>query len=87
MSLGVYHAEIIDKAGAPVGGLTYGASRNDALAHIKKALSLNPDSAIARVEYANALIMLDGWKQAAAIAPRDAMERLDVERARQALEG
>jgi tetratricopeptide (TPR) repeat protein len=95
-ALGVYHAEIIDKIGALVGGLTYGASRSDAIDHFEMALSLNPDSAIARVEYADALIMLDGRKQAAAalalreaaasIVPRDAMERLDVERARQALE-
>jgi len=95
-ALGVYHAEIIDKVGALVGRLTYGASRSEAVTHFEKALSLNPDSAIARVEYANALIMLDGRKQAsaalalrekaAAIAPHDATERLDVERARRELE-
>lgn len=96
IALGVYHAEIIDKVGALLGGITYGASREEAIRHFKQALSINPDSAIARVEYANALVMMDGRKAApAAIAlceeavaqtPRDAMERLDVERARQALE-
>jgi tetratricopeptide (TPR) repeat protein len=96
IALGVYHAEIIDKVGALVGGLTYGASRNEAIGHFKTALSLNPDSAIARVEYADALIMLDGRKQAqaalalceeaAAMTPHDAMERLDIERAREELE-
>jgi len=96
IALGVYHAEIIDKVGGLVGGLTYGASRNEALRHFKTALSLNPDSAIARVEYADALIMLDGRKQAqvalalceeaAAMTPHDAMERLDIERAREELE-
>ena len=96
IALGGYHAEIIDKVGALLGGSTYGASREEAIRHFKQALSINPDSAIARVEYANALVMIDGRKAApAAIAlckeaanktPRDAMERLDVERARQALE-
>lgn len=96
IALGVYHAEIIDKVGTLVGGLTYGASRTEAISHFKRALSLNPDSAIARVEYADALIMLDGRKQAqaaialceeaAAMTPHDAMERLDVERARKKIE-
>ncbi|MND05280.1 hypothetical protein D3C83_259710 [compost metagenome] len=57
---------------------------------------MNPDSAIGRIEYANALVMLDGKKKmdeavalyeaAAAIEPKDAMERLDVEAAKQELE-
>ncbi|QOY95163.1 hypothetical protein IM543_04570 [Massilia sp. UMI-21] len=96
IALGVYHAEIIDKVGALLGGLSHGASREAALGHFRQALALNPDSVIARVEYAQALAMLDGRKgaqaaialceEAAAIKPHDAMERLDVERARQALE-
>lgn len=97
VALGVYHAEIIDKVGALLGGLTYGASRDQALEHFRTALRLNPGSAIARVEYARAMVMLDGQRQsdaaialceeAAALAPHDAMERLDVERARQELAG
>lgn len=96
-ALGVYHAEIVDKVGALLGGLTYGASREASFAHFRKALDLNPDSAIARVEFADALLMLDGAggkdtaialrQEAAAMTPLDAMERLDVERARQALGG
>lgn len=96
VALGVYHAEIIDKAGALLGGLSHGASRAAALGHFRQALALNPDSIIARVEYAQALAMLGGRKEAqsaialceeaAAMQPHDAMERLDVERARQALE-
>ena len=95
VALGVYHAEIIDKTGALLGRLTYGASRDDAIAHFTKALELNPGSAIARIEYARALLMLDGrtrqeeagglLRAAAAAKPRDAMERLDVERARHEL--
>ena len=54
------------------------------------------DSAIARIEYANGLILLFGksriadaeklYKEAAACKPADAMERLDVELARSELE-
>lgn len=97
VALGVYHAEIIDKVGSLLGGLAYGASREQALTQFKTALQLNPDSAITRVEYARALMLLDGTRnadaaralrqQALALAPRDAMEKLDVERARQELEG
>ncbi len=53
-------------------------------------------SAIAMIEYANALVMLEGdkkmkeatklYEQAAACEPADAMERLDVEMARAELE-
>ena len=75
-----------------VGGLTYGAKKDAAIEHSEKALKLNPDSAIARIEYANGLVMLLGEKtmkqaeklyhEAAACKPIDAMERLDVEMAR-----
>jgi tetratricopeptide (TPR) repeat protein len=96
IALGVYHAEIIDTTGALAARLTYGASRDAALKHFKAALALNPGSAIARVEYARALVMLEGrakageaialCREAAALEPHDAMERLDVERARQELD-
>jgi len=95
VALGVYHAEIIDKTGSVLGRLSHGASRDDAIAHFMAALELNPRSAIARVEYARGLLMLDGHarqeeatallRAAAAAEPRDATERLDVERARKEL--
>ncbi|MES2263288.1 MAG: hypothetical protein V4724_32605 [Pseudomonadota bacterium] len=94
--LGSYHAEIIDKVGAMIGGLTYGVKKEEGYKHFKTALELNPDSAVARIEYANALVMLDGkkkmsdaiglYEEAAACEPRDAMERLDVELAKEELE-
>ncbi|MFA9215867.1 MAG: hypothetical protein ACEQSK_02070 [Sphingomonadaceae bacterium] len=96
IALGAYHAEIIDKVGAMIGGLTYGAKKDEGYQHFKTALVLNPESAIARIEYANALVMLDGKKKmaeavalyeaAAQCEPRDAMERLDVEAAKAELE-
>ena len=92
---GSYQAEIIDKVGGLVAGMTYGAKKDSALEHYQKALKLNPDSAVARIEYANGLIMLFGktrmaeaeklYKEAAACKPADAMERLDVELARSEL--
>ncbi len=95
-ALGSYHAEIIDTVGAMIGGLTYGAKKDVALKMYQTALKIHPDSAIARVEYANGLVMLEGKKalkqaeelysEAAECEPLDAMERLDVELAKSELE-
>lgn len=96
IALGVYHAEVVAKVGGVVAGLTYGASRDAGIRHFEQALALNPDSAIAHVEYAKALAMLDrkaGLERATALCrkasgmrARDAMERLDIELARQEIE-
>ncbi len=96
IGLGTYHAEIIDKVGAMIGGLTYGAKKDEGIKFFKKALTLNPDSAIARIEYANGLVMLEGkkkmdeavklYEEAAAFEAADAMERLDVQMAIEELE-
>jgi hypothetical protein len=43
-ALALYHAEIIGKIGAMIGGLTYGAKASEAESHIKAALKLTPDS-------------------------------------------
>ena len=96
IAMGAYHAEIIDKIGALVGGLTYGAKKDAGEEHFRKALKLVPDSPIAHTEMANGLVMMHGKKaleeagrlysRAAALAPRDAMEKLDVEAAKAELE-
>lgn len=93
---GTYHAEIINKVGALVGGLTYGAKKETGVEHYKKALKLHPDSAIAKIEYANGLLMIFSDKKtdeatelyvaASECEPVDAMERLDVELAKSQLE-
>ena len=95
IALGAFHAEVIDKVGSLL-GRTQGASKDAGLAMFKTALKLNPSSAIAMVEYANGLVMLEGEKKmkeatqlyedAAACEPVDAMERLDVEMAKAELE-
>jgi tetratricopeptide (TPR) repeat protein len=95
IALGAFHAEVIDKVGSLL-GRTQGASKDTGLAMFKTALKLNPTSAIAMVEYANGMVMLEGdkkmkdatklYEQAAACEPLDAMERLDVEMAKTELE-
>jgi len=96
IALGAFHAEVIDKVGSLIGGMTYGAKKDTGLKLFQEALKLNPGSAIAMIEYANALVMLDGdkkmkeatqlYEKAAACDPLDAMERLDVDMARAELE-
>ena len=92
IALGAFHAEVIDKVGSLIGGMTYGAKKDTGLALLQEALKLNFYSAIGMIEYANAMVMLDGdkmieaatrlYQQAAAAKPIDAMERLDVEMAK-----
>jgi tetratricopeptide (TPR) repeat protein len=96
IALGAFHSEIIASVGAMIGGLTYGVKKEDGYKAFKKAIELNPDTAIGRIEYANALVTLDGkkkmddavklYEEAAAVDPQDAMERLDVEAAKEELE-
>ena len=95
IALGTFHAEVIDKVGGLL-GRAQGASKEAGRETFKEALRLNPSSAIAMVEYANGLVMLEGerrmkeaeklYSDAAACKPADAMERLDVEMAKEELE-
>jgi len=92
IALGAFHAEVIDKVGTLIGGMTYGASREVGLKLFEDALKINPHSAIGMIEYANGLMMLEGeqrvreatrlYERAAAFEPADAIERLEVELAR-----
>ena len=96
IALAAFHAEVIDKVGSLIGGMTYGAKKDVGLSLFRKALELNPASAIAMIEHANGMVMLEGDKKmkeathlyevAAASKPLDAMERLDVEMAKAELE-
>ena len=93
IALGAYQAEIIGSVGAMIGGLTYGARKPDCYQAFRRALELNPESAVCRIEYAKAMLTLDGkkalqdanalYQAASVLEPRDAMERFDVEAARQ----
>lgn len=97
IALGAYHAEIIGKMGALLGSLTYGVSKDAAIGHFETSLKLNPDSAIARIEYASALTLMFGRSRAsevrrlheaaAACQPSDAMEHLDMALAKSRMRG
>lgn len=95
-ALALYHAEIIGKIGAMIGGLTYGAKAAEAESHIRTALKLTPASPVAHIEHGNILMLLHGERQedaaaaayekAAGLEPLDAMEALDAAYARSQLE-
>ncbi|MCL1961644.1 MAG: hypothetical protein FWG56_07725 [Desulfovibrionaceae bacterium] len=94
-ALGGFHAQVIDKVGPLVAAMTYGANASAALAHLRQAQRLAPDSAAVLLDFAAALIMLDSQahlaeatrlqEQAAQVQARDAAERLWVELARTSL--
>ena len=95
-ALALYHAEIINKIGAMIGGLTYGAKASEAEKHIMDAVKLTPASPIAHIEHGNVLLLLDesrnedaaaaAYEKAAKCKPLDAMEALDAAYAREQLE-
>lgn len=95
LAMAMYHAEIIDKVGATLGGLTYGANAKTAQKHIKQSLELVPN-AINLIEAGNAILLLQGdkgmdqatayYKQAAEVEPLDALQAMDVEFAQSQLE-
>ncbi len=96
IALGAFHAEVIDKVGELIGAMAYGAHKATGLTLLQQALKFNMASAIGMVEYAHAMLMLDGdavlheatrlYQQAARAQPIDALERLDVELAKAELE-
>ncbi|MEO7390768.1 MAG: hypothetical protein ABIU58_01255 [Ramlibacter sp.] len=96
IALGAFHAEVIDKVGSLIGGMTYGAKKDAGLRLFQEAMKLNPASAICMIEYANGLVMLEGdkrmkeatklYEQAAGSKPMDATERLDADLAKAELE-
>ena len=95
IALGTFHAEVIHKVGALIGGMTYGARKDAGLSMFQAGLALHPESPIAMIEYANGMVMLEGdrrmleatalYERAAACEPVDAATRLDVEMAKAAL--
>ncbi|PTT92498.1 hypothetical protein DBR42_01885 [Pelomonas sp. HMWF004] len=95
IALGAFHAEVIDKVGKLL-GKTQGADSATGLKMFEQAVKLNPTSAIAMIERANGLVMLEGDKRmteaeklyadAAACEAMDAMELLDIELAKEELE-
>jgi hypothetical protein len=94
-ALGVFHAEIIDKIGALIGAMTYGAKKDTSLQMFQRGFTLLPHSPIGLLEYAIALHMLEGETRqneastlcahAAALKPVDAQEYLAIVRAKSGL--
>jgi hypothetical protein len=95
VALGVYHAEIVAKVGGLAARVTYGATASAAEDHFERALALDAHAPVVPLEYGLALAQLHGRRAAARTrellstaveaTPADAMERLDVERARREL--
>ena len=91
IALGAFHAEVIDKVGSLIGSMAYGANKEVGMKLYQDALQLNPNCANSMLEYAHALVLMEGEKRlgestlwlekAAACQPADAMERLDVQAA------
>ena len=84
--LALYHAEIIDKIGAMIGGLTYGAKKSIALEHFETSMELASELPITLIEHANGLMLLGGkeksatalYQQASECNPIDAIQNCDV---------
>lgn len=88
VALGLFHAEIIDKVGPLIGSMTYGARKDAALGSLRRGLQLTPDAPAVLMDYAHALLLLEGdsqeqeatqlYEKAAQVSPRDAAELLQV---------
>ncbi|MFK8012374.1 MAG: hypothetical protein AB8B80_10055 [Marinicellaceae bacterium] len=93
-AMGLYHAEIIDKIGAMIGGLTYGAKKPIALKHFETSLELTPETPITSIEYANGLTLLSGddnritelYQNASEAEALDALQNCDISFANDQLE-
>ena len=91
VALGLWHAEIFGKGVA----FLYGADPAKGLAAFTRAIQLEPKVIIHRVEFARGLMLIDAGKNkdeaiaqlevAVTLTPRDAAERLDLERAKRDL--
>ncbi|MBL4773900.1 MAG: hypothetical protein JKX98_09995 [Alcanivoracaceae bacterium] len=85
-AMGLYHAEIIDKIGAMIGGLTYGVKKPIALEHFETSLELTPAAPITLIEFANGLLLLGGnddkaselYQQATECKALDALQNCDI---------
>jgi hypothetical protein len=85
-AMGLYHAEIIDKIGAMIGGLTYGAKKPIAMQHFETSLKLAPGAPITSIEFANGILLLGGdedratelYQQAAECEALDALQNCDI---------
>jgi len=95
-AMGLYHAEIIDKIGAMIGGLTYGAKVDTGVKHFEEAIRLTPTAPVAHMEWGNGLLMmykkkrsddaLKAFRATVELTPAEAMEALDIAAAKSDLD-
>lgn len=95
VTLAGWHAEIVDKVGGMLAGLSFGAKKDLAEEHYDRALALAPASPVPYIEKAAGLLLMYGessrdeamqlLQQAVAVEPADAMQSLDIEKARKTL--
>lgn len=94
-TLAGWHAEIVDKVGGMLAGLSFGAKKDLAEEHYDRALALAPTSPVPPIEKAAGMLLMYGessrdeamqlLQKAVALEPADAMQWLDIERARKTL--
>jgi tetratricopeptide (TPR) repeat protein len=94
-TLAGWHAEIVDKVGGMLAGLSFGAKKELAEEHYDRALALAPASPVPYIEKAAGLLLMYGessreeaiqlLQKAVSLEPADAMQVLDIERARKTL--
>ena len=87
-ALGAFHAEIIDKVGALIALMAYGAKKDVSLQMFEQGFALLPRSPLGLVDYATALLILEGdarqleasalLEQAASLKAADAQEHLHI---------
>jgi tetratricopeptide (TPR) repeat protein len=92
VTLAGWHAETVDKVGAMLAGLSFGAKKDLAEEHYDRAVALAPASPVPLIEKANGLLLMYGdsikedamqlLQKAVTLEPADAMQALDIERAR-----
>jgi len=88
VTLGGWNAEIVDKAGAMLGKMMYGATKENSIDSYQKAIELAPNSPVPYVEYGYALQLMYGESKlddtvafldkALILEPADAMQALDL---------
>lgn len=94
-TLAGWHAEIVDKVGGMLAGLSFGAKKDLAEEHYEQAVALAPNSPIPYIEKASGLLLMFGessrddalqlLQKAVTLEPADAMQTLDIAKARRTL--
>lgn len=92
VTLAGWHAEIVDKVGGMLAGLSFGAKKDLAEEHYDRALALAPLSPVPHIEKAAGMLLMYGessrdeamqlLQQAVTLEPADAMQALDIAKAR-----